>query len=59
MARDSMVGARMKPDEVEALDRQVERLRQSTPGKVTRSDLLRHYAIEGIRRDEAAMKQTP
>lgn len=54
-----MVGARMQPDEVEALDRQVERLRKSTPGKVTRSDLLRHYAIEGIRRDEAAAKSCP
>ena len=51
MARESMVGARMEPEEVEALDKRVQALQESTPGKVTRSDLLRHYAVEGLRRD--------
>ena len=51
MAREVMVGARMEPDEVEALDQRVAQLQQQTPGKVTRSDVIRLYAVEGLRRD--------
>lgn len=59
MSRNLMVGSRMKEEEVDALDRQVAALQQRTPGRVTRSDLLRYYAVEGLRRDGLTVGKVP